>query len=505
MKNYTITILLLLFFTVACNSQQQWDWLIENGTIVDGTGAPAYQADILIKGETITFIGQVNPDTINVAHTYDASGMIVSPGFIDLHAHGNPSSTPEFKNFLGMGVTTIVLGQDGSSSIKDSWDKWFEKVEEAEPAVNIAALAGHGTIRRKAGAESKPANEQQLKRMQELLQTAMEAGAFGMSSGLEYVPGLYANQNELVTMAKVVGNYDGIIMSHMRSEDDSKIIKSINELAAQGKFAHVHISHFKVVYGKGVERAIEVLDYVDQLRAQGVEITADTYPYAASYTGIGIVFPKWAKTEELFQKAMKERPDELVQFLKMKVTKRNGPDAILLGSGKYSGKTLKEAAALENKTYIEFLLDVGPEGPSAAHFVMNEALQDRIAIDPHVMISSDGSPTMGHPRGYGAFAKIIRKYVVEQQKLSIEEAVHKMSGMSAQTMGFKKRGLIKEGYKADILVFNLQKIKDTATFAKPHQIAEGFNWIWVNGNLAREDGVFTEKGFGEVLKSELTK
>lgn len=495
-------ILLFLLFPTLANAQQSWDWLIAGGTIVDGTGAPAYKADVLIRGNSIGYIGHVDADTIQVAHKMDATGQIVTPGFIDMHAHGNPLYTPEFRNFLGMGVTTIVLGQDGSSPTDGSFEKWFEKVAKVQPAVNIATLAGHGTIRRKAGARQSSANEQQLKRMAELLKAAMQAGAFGMSTGLEYVPGLYADKEELVQMAMVVGRYDGIIMSHMRSEDDARIKESINELAAQGKYAQVHISHLKVVYGKGADRAEEVLQYINHFREQGIEITADTYPYAASYTGIGIVFPNWAKTEEQFQQALKERPEQLRQYLKMKVTKRNGPDAILIGSGKYAGKTMKEAAELESMSYIELLLKMGPNGPSAAHFVMNEVLQDRIAIAPCVMISSDGSPSMGHPRGYGAFAKVIRKYVVQRQVLSIEEAIHKMSGLSAQTMGFKKRGLIKEGYKADILVFDPKKIEARATFEYPHRLADGFNWIWVNGQLARKNGQFSEVRYGEVLKKD---
>ncbi len=502
MRTGALFILFLLIFSPTAHAQQKWDWHITGGTIVDGTGAPAYQADILIRGDSIGFIGQLNPDTIQVARTVDAGGKIITPGFIDVHAHGNPLSTPEFRNFLAMGVTTIVLGQDGSSPIPGKLKYWFKAVEKVQPAVNIATLAGHGTIRNKAEAGQLPATEQQLIQMEEFLASALEAGAFGMSTGLEYVPGMYADLNELKRIAALVGKYDGIVMSHLRSEDDEKIRASLNELAAQGKFARVHVSHLKVVYGEGAERAEEILNYIEKFREQGIKITADTYPYAASYTGIGIVFPKYAKTQAQFRQVMEQRHEQLKQYLKMKVTKRNGPDAILFGSGKYAGKTLKEAAAQESMSYIELLLVMGPDGPSAAHFVMNEELQDRIATAPHVVISSDGSPTMGHPRGYGAFAKVIRKYVVEQQTLSIEEAVHKMSGLPAQVMGFKKRGLIKEGYKADLLIFDPEKVQDKATFARPHRLAEGFNWIWINGRLARKNGEFNEKRFGKVLKSK---
>ena len=423
------------------HAQDSADLLIINGTIADGTGKQLFQADILIRGDSIAYIGEINPDTLEVEQTIDASGKIVAPGFIDMHAHGNPVRTPEFENFLHMGVTTIVLGQDGSSPADGLLEEWFEEVKKASPSVNIATLVGHGTLRKSAGlGEDKEVFERDIEQMQLELQRGLEAGALGMSLGLEYVPGMYANTNELSALAKIVGEYDGIIMSHMRSEDDSKIMTSLEELASLGEYSRVHASHFKVVYGRGEERADEVLNKINSFNKNGIKFTADTYPYAASYTGIGIVFPAWAKTEKEWRAIMKENPEVLREFLTSKVEQRNGPDAILFGSGKYAGKTLAEAAQSEGISPVDLLLQIGPNAASAAHFVMNEELQDRIAIAEGVMISSDGSPNMRHPRGYGSFAKVIRKYVVEQQALSVEEAVHKMTGLSAKTLGITDRG-----------------------------------------------------------------
>lgn len=496
--------LILSFF--AMNSitlaQSSWDWHISGGTIVDGTGEAAYRADILIRGDSIGYIGAVNADTIHAEHTVDASGKIVSPGFIDVHAHGNPLKTPKFRNFLAMGVTTITLGLDGSSPATGSLDEWFFKVKAVGPAVNIAVLSGHGSIRAKVGVGKAAPTEQELDRMENLLRSDLEAGAFGMSTGLEYVPGMYASEAELINLAKVVGEFDGVIMSHMRSEDNSKIKASLDELAAQGEYAKVHASHLKVVYGKGAERAEEILSYIESIRKKGVKFSADTYPYAASYTGISIVFPQWAKTNSGWKSAIKERPAMLRSFLKNKVAKRNGPDAILFGSGEFTGMTLKEAALQEGVSPIDLLMERGPQFASAAHFVMNEALQDRIVAGKKVMISSDGSPTMGHPRGYGSFAKVIRRYVNEKEMLAIEEAIYKMSGLPAQTLGLEKRGILKEGNKADILIFEPHEVHDTATFEKPHQPAEGFNWIMVNGQLIRQNGEFNGERFGEVLRRE---
>ncbi|MBO6586618.1 MAG: amidohydrolase family protein [Gracilimonas sp.] len=496
---------LINFFAGAgeLQAQNNADLLILNGTIVDGTGEDAYQADLLVRGDSIHTIGEISPDTLHGIRMIDASGKVVAPGFIDMHAHGNPIRTPEFESYLSMGVTTILLGQDGSSPASGSLADWFEEVEAAKPAVNVAALVGHATLRRSVGLnEDKEVFDRDIERMQAKLRADLTAGTFGMSLGLEYVPGLYAKPDELTALAKVVGEFDGIVMSHMRSEDDSRIAESLEELAELGQYARVHASHFKVVYGKGEERAEEVLNQIESYNEEGITFTADTYPYAASYTGIGIVFPTWAKTEKEWKAIMKENPTLLREFLESKVEQRNGPDAILFGSGTYAGQTLAEAAKAEGVTPIDFLLQMGPNAGSAAHFVMNEELQDRIAIADGVMISSDGSPGMRHPRGYGSFAKIIRKYVVEEQSLSIEEAVYKMSGLSVQTLGITDRGVLQTGKKADIVIFDPEQVQDNATFSSPHKPATGFEWVIVNGRVAKSGSEISKQRTGIVLRDE---
>jgi len=499
-KTSLLIYLLLTFSNVA--TAQNWDWHIDNATVIDGKGQASYQADLLVRGDAIGFIGEVHPDTISAKNYVDATGKIVSPGFIDAHAHGDPLETPEFQNFLGMGVTTIVLGQDGSSPMVGNLNKWFDKVKKVSPAVNIAMFSGHGSIRSKVGVAKQKPSATELEKMTKLLESDFEAGAFGMSTGLEYVPGIYAQKDELQQLAKVVGKHGGRIMSHLRSEDDSKIMASLKELAAQGEYAPVHASHLKVVYGKGQQRAEEILNYIDSFREQGIEFTADVYPYQASYTGIGIVFPEWAKTESGWKQAMKERPGMLRSFLEDKLKQRNGPDAILFGSGQFAGKTLAEASNQTGRSPIDLLLKMGPKAASAAHFVMDEELQDYIVTADNVMISSDGSPTMHHPRGYGSFAKIIEHYVLEEQMLSLEQAIYKMSGLPAQTLRLEDRGTIEEGHNADLLIFDPEEIKSRATFSNPHKIAKGFSWIMVNGQLIRESGEFTDKKSGVILKKQ---
>ena len=493
-------VLVLLFLPMLVEAQSRWDWHIGGGMVVDGTGRSAFRADILIRGDSIGYVGRVNPDTIQADHFVDAYRKKVTPGFIDVHAHGDPRSTPEFQNFLAMGVTTILLGQDGSLPGEGNMAEWFNQVALARPAVNVAALSGHGSLRAWSGAGNNKATLQEINRMTELLKSDLEAGAWGMSTGLEYVPGLYAGREELMRLAEVVGRYDGIIMSHMRSEENSQIKESLDELAAQGGYARVHASHLKVIYGNGADKAEEILEYIAAYQDQGIEFSADTYPYSASYTGLSIVFPEWARTDKQWQQALSERPEELRAFLQEIIMRRNGPEAVLFGSGQYRGKTLEEVADMKGRPFVEVLMEMGPQGASAAYFVMDEELQDRIAVDPDVMISSDGSPTMHHPRGYGSFAKVIRKYVVEQQALTLEEAVHKMSGLPANTLGLQKRGIIREGYKADILIFRTAEVRDTATFEHPHRLAKGFSWVWVNGQLVRKNGQFTGLRPGKVLK-----
>lgn len=492
----------ILILTSHAAVAQTWDWHIDNATVIDGTGQPSYRADLLIRADSIGYVGPADADTISAKHYVDAYGKVVTPGFIDAHAHGNPLKTPEFHNFLGMGVTTIVLGQDGASPSPGNLAKWMGKVEQHQPAVNIAMLAGHGSIRSKVDVGKRRPTATELSKMKQLLQSDLKDGAFGMSTGLEYVPGIYSKARELQQLARVVGQNGGMIMSHMRSEDNSKIKASLKELAGQGQYAPVHASHLKVVYGKGRERAEEVLGYIQSFRDQGITFTADVYPYAASYTGIGIVFPEWAKTQKGWKRALEERPDKLRGFLKDKLEQRNGPDAVLFGSGKFAGKTLAEASRQTDTAPVELLMEMGPQAASAAHFVMDQELQDRIVAADKVMISSDGSPTMHHPRAYGSFAKIIYHYVNEEQMLTLERAIYKMSGLTAQTLGLSSRGTIEEGNKADLLIFDPDKIKDRATFSHPHRLAEGFDWIMVNGKLVREDGSFVSRRNGVVVRKK---
>jgi N-acyl-D-amino-acid deacylase len=459
---------------------------------------------VLIRGDRIAYVGPVDQAQQATAKTIDATNLVVTPGFIDAHAHGDPTETPDFDNFLAMGVTTICLGQDGESP--EDLSSWMQEVERIKPGPNIAMLVGHGTIRNQAGVELEPEpSAEQLTAMQRLVAEAMDEGCFGLSTGLEYQPGSFAKLKELIALARPVATAGGLVMSHLRSEDDDAIEGALAEFISQGlgSGCPIHVSHIKVTYGHGVFRAEQILHRMQAARDRGLRVTADLYPYMASYTGIGIVFPEWAKPPYDYAEVVKKRRSELADYLRRRVMLRNGPEATLLGTKPWSGKTLAQVADELGKPFEDVLIDeFGPDKAKGAYFVMDALLQERFLVDPHVMVCSDGSPTMRHPRGHGAFARIIRRYVVERNLLSLEEAVRKMTGLPAETIGLDRigRGRVAAGFAADLLVFDPEKVHDRATYEDPHQPAKGFDWVMVNGRIVREGGRTTGIRNGRVLK-----
>lgn len=480
------------------------DLLIENGQVIDGQGGEPFMADIVIVDDEIVFIGDAAFSAADreerIDRSIDANGRVVAPGFIDLHSHGDPLATPALENFLAMGVTTITLGQDGSSPDVADLGTWLGEVGENGIGTNLAMFVGHGTLRDQAGiGRTAVPDREDLGRMLAMLDETLDV-TFGMSTGLEYNPGLNAEREELEALAIVVGEHDRMIMSHMRNEDDDQIEASIAELLEQGRHARVHIAHLKSVYGKGSERAEEILAILDSARDSGIEITAEMYPYNASYTGIAIVFPVWAKTREQFDVAKVERREELEEYLRNRVNRRNGPEATLLGTDPYTGKTLAELAHETETPFEDVLIDeIGPDGASGAYFVMNDELQSRLLRDANVGVCSDGSPTGFHPRGHGTFARIIERFVVGEAVLTLPAAVAKMTSFAADVLGIADRGRLVEGMKADIIIFDPARVHETASYPDPLQFAEGFDVVIVNGRVAREDGTLTEVTHGRVL------
>lgn len=480
----------------------RFDILISGGIVVDGSGAAGKSADVLVRADTIAYVGRVDSERVVAGEIIDAVGKVVTPGFIDPHAHGDPFETPRFSNFLAMGVTTITLGQDGGGPGGRDLAAWMRRVDSVGPSINVAVFAGHGALRRAAGIGNDVNPPAALvDSMAALLGMSLDAGAFGLSTGLEYTPGVYARESELRALANVVGRRGSVVMSHLRNEDDEALEASIRELLRQADPARVHVSHIKSVYGKGEARAEEILAVLDSARAAGVQVTADMYPYSASYTGIGIVFPLWARPPNDYREVVRERGDELAEYLRNRVTLRNGPDATLIGTGRFAGLTLAEVADELEKPFERVLMeDLGPDGASAAYFVMDDALQQRLAQSPIVMFSSDGSPTAFHPRGHGAFAKIIEDYVEGLDLLTLEEAIRKMTSFPAAVLGLDRRGLLAPGHFADILVFDPVRVRAVATYAEPHQTADGFDFVMVNGVVTLRRGAQATERSGRMLR-----
>lgn len=477
--------------------------LIRGGLLIDGTGDPARPGDLLVHDGRILHVGLMDPDTLQLLEVFDAGGLVVTPGFIDAHAHGDPTETPGFPNFLAQGVTTIVLGQDGSSPRPADFPALVTALGRTPPAVNVAWLVGHNTIRMVSGVEFGEADPSGLRRMAELIEIGLDEGAFGLSLGLEYDPGVRAHMDELVAVAAPVAARDGVIMSHMRNEDADAVEASLDELLEQGRRsgARVHASHMKSVLGNDPAQARRMLAAMAEAREAGTEVTGDVYPYTASFTGLSILFPEWARPPHDYEAVRAQRGDELAVYVQERVEGRNGPEATLFGSGPWAGMTLAQAAAMESRPFEDLLVELGPGGATAAYFVMNEEVMTTFLADPWVVVASDGSPTMRHPRGYGSFALVIRRYVLEEELLSLEEAVRKMTSLPAHILRLDdperveiRRGRLEAGWAADITAFDPREIRDRADFQNPHRLAEGVRRVWVNGILAWEDGVPSKEG-----------
>lgn len=468
--------------------------LIRDVRVVDGTGAPALAADVLVRGDRIERIGRIAAGAVRGARIVEGGGRVLAPGFIDLHAHGDPT-TQSYASHLAMGATTVVLGQDGGSpsagdGAPGGIQAWFEALGRALPDINVATTSGHGSLRRQAGIDdgTRKPSAAQVARMVALLEADLAAGAFGMSTGLEYVPGRYSSPAELAPLGRALARHDAVAMSHMRSEDDDKVDAAIREHVEASRPARTHISHLKVVHGKGAARAERTLAELQRVRESGIPLTADAYPYLASYTSIGILFPEWALPPTDYAQVLAGRQDELRAWVEQRMLRRGGPEALLFGTGPHAGRNLAQVAQADGRTWPDVLLALGPRGGQAAHFVMDKDLQARILVDPYVAIASDGSPGGRHPRGHGTFAAWIEDFVVNEPRVSLEEGVRKATGLPARVLGLQDRGTIRAGAIADLVLFDPTRVRARATYVDPFVLAEGFDLVLLGGQPAFQDG-----------------
>lgn len=498
-----------LFLSLSAFSQTvECDLLITNGKILDGTGNSWYYGDIAIKSGKILKMGR----NINffAKKTIDAKGMIVAPGFIDVHTHLEEDETkdPEAKSFIYDGVTTCITGNCGSSNIDIK--KYLEWIDSLKLSINVATLIGHNDVRKAVmGRANRDATPEEMKKMEDLVDKAMKDGAVGMSTGLIYIPGTYTKTTEIIDLAKVVSKYKGLYASHMRDEGDS-VTQAIEEALTIGKEANlpVQISHFKLSGQHNWGRSKITVPMIEAARREGIEVTIDQYPYTASSTSISTLIPDdiLADGQDSI-KARLQRPDlkkYVIKSMLARLKKRKlkhfsyAVVANFTPDTTYNGKSIeqinlmkgrKHKAKEEALTVIDLMM---AGGASAVFHGMSDEDVKRIMKYPFNMFASDASirvlnAGMPHPRGYGTNARVLGKYVREEKVISLEEAIRRMTSLPAQKFQLKDRGLLKEGMAADIVIFDEMEVKDIATFEKPHAYSRGFHFIIVNGILTVEN------------------
>ncbi len=499
-----------------------YDLMIVNGTIVDGSGSPSYVADIAIVGDEIVSIGNLGDATAR--RTIEADGLIVTPGFIDLHNHAdrNILDNPGVENYLRQGVTSLLTGNCGNSPVDLS--KYFASIERIGIAPNLGILIGHNSVRSDVmGNDNRAPTAEEQSRMEDRVKAAMDAGAFGMSTGLIYLPGTYSETDEVIALARVVSQEGGIYATHIRNEFD-RIVEAIEEAISIGREASlpVHISHYKVADNTMWGDSTITLGLVEDARAAGMDVTVDQYPYTAGSTGLANILPAWARagTREDLQ-ARLDDPATRARVKADAITILNGARAagdlsrITVASfpnnPEYSGKTMAEVtrmngreSTIENGAEVVMDLLYEGEGDAIYHMMIEEDVQ-RIMKAPFTAIASDGSAVsfgenVPHLRSYGTFPRVLARYVRDSGLLSLEQAVHKMTALPASRIGLDSRGLLAQGMVADINVFDLESVGDNDDWANPHQYAQGFQHVIVSGIPVIDDGERTDAFPGKILK-----
>ncbi|MGI9271744.1 MAG: N-acyl-D-amino-acid deacylase family protein [Woeseiaceae bacterium] len=515
----------VLGLATSCAEDPLYEVLILNGMIVDGTGAPAYAADLAIRGGTIVEIGDL--DGVVAQRTIDASGLIVSPGFIDLHNHSdrNIRDNPGMENYLFQGVTTVLAGNCGNSP--DDFSEFVESMEQAEIGLNLTLLIGHNRVRESVmGNDNRAPTADEQAQMEALVTAAMDAGAFGLSTGLIYLPGTYSETDEVVSLARIVANYDGIYASHIRNEF-GEVLTAIEEAIQIGREANlpVHISHFKVADNTMWGDSVKTLGLVAAARNSGLDVTVDQYPYTAGSTGLANVLPKWARAgdrEDLQQRLddPETRASIKAEVIDILYGARAAGDLSRITISSFEsrpelvGKTMAEVTRMNG---LEITIENGAEvamnllyedSPSAIYHMMVEDDVRRIMRAPFTSIASDGSAVtfdedMPHLRNYGTFPRVLRKYVREESLLSLEDAINKMTLMPASRIGLPMRGSISKGNFADIVVFDAESITDYDDWTNPHRYASGIVYAFVNGVAVIEQGERTDALPGRMLRKQV--
>jgi len=528
----------------------EFDLIIRNGTVFDGTGRPGFPADVGVKGDRIEAVGNLTGAV--AAREIDAADLYVAPGFIDIHTHSDWAmfGNPRMESKIRQGVTTEVAGNCGTSLAplmgvaresavrtlsrigrEPDWTtlaEYFARIEANGIAQNYATFIGHGTLRQAVmGFEMRPPTLVELDQMKRLLVEGMEQGALGLATGLIYPPGCYANTEEIIELAKVVASYDGIYATHMRNEAD-RLLESVAEAIRVGEEAgvSVQISHHKAVGRRNWGKVNDSLELIERARSRGVRVDCDQYPYVASSTNLGVVLPRWVfeggnekllarlADPEVRRRIAEEAGGEYENAENL--SRGAGWDGILIADSPqaphYEGQTIAQVAEAEGKdplTVVFDLLLLNRGYVGAIFFGMCEEDVRTVMRYPHTVIGSDSSARapygiMGfgkpHPRTYGTFPRVLGRYVREEKVLTWEEAIAKMTSKTARKLRLRGRGEVRPGYFADLVVFNPNTVIDQATFTDPHRYPVGIEYVVVNGTLVIDRGEHTGVLPGRVLR-----
>lgn len=523
----------------------EFDILIKNGLLADGSGASLFEADVGVTGELISQVGDLKGKKGRLE--IDASGMVVAPGFVDIHGHSDYFifAEPSAPSKLLQGVTTEIAGNCGYSAapasdelneqraeslddnfgIKPQWNslaEYHRKLDQIRPAINIGNLIGHNTVRASVmGGEARPPDENEVSLMKRMIRAAVSEGALGISTGLIYPPACFAGPEELAMICSPVAEAGGFFAAHMRSEGEG-LIEALAEVIDASKRAGIRlqVSHFKTSGSENWEKLDEAIDMIERARSGGQDVRCDRYPYTASFTGLSAVLPAWVFEGSREEYRRRLTLPEVREKIRREVPAVRGEDYLdrVVIAQTFSenarhleGLSVAEAARREKAETFEFLCDLlsrEVSDPTAVFHTMSEANMARILNLPYVCVGSDsavrapGGPLGSgkpHPRAYGCFPRMLR-LAREEKLMPIELAVRKMSADAADAAGISGRGRLKPGCFADIVIFDPEAARDTATYDNPHQYPVGINYVLVNGGVAAAGGELSSERFGKVLK-----
>ena len=513
MKNIikTLLCLILLASSNSCNNKYiEADILIKNGKVYNGIDSTYNNNSIAIKDDKIIFIGKQNTN-IKATKTIDAKGLVVCPGFIDPHTHADRDLVDKEKShnkpFLFQGITTVIVGNDGGSFYPSS--KYIKIYNKNGIGTNAVLIVGHGTIREVViGKSNRLATKEEMEKMKNLIQEEMNNGVFGMSTGLFYSPGNYANTDEIITLSKVIAKNDGIYDTHLRDEGIN-LLESIKEAIQIGREAKlpIHISHIKCLGLGAWDKSKKVIEIIEKAQSEGIEITANQYPYDASGTSLkSALIPRWAESGGIDSLFIRYKDNNLRKKILSQVRNnikfRGGADKLLIvkaSSKSLLGKTLLEIAkSTKQKPEISVFNLLKTGYIRVASFNMKNSDINNFMVKDWVVTGSDGNT--GHPRKYGSFPRKYSKYVKEEKLINMAKFINNSSSKTADIFKIKKRGKLKEGYFADIIIFQPDKFKDIADYENAFKLSQGIEYSIINGKISIEEGKYKNKLNGRVLK-----